>query len=62
MIYCCLSWETVQVNRKNIEKNIKTGTRERLENGEWVREVKLSCSIFKLRKMRGFVILGGIIM
>lgn len=48
--------------QKNIEKTIKTGTGERLEKGEWVRELKLSCSILKLRKIMVFVILGGIIM
>lgn len=37
--------------QNNIEKTIKTGTGERLENGEWVREDKLSCSISKQRKM-----------
>lgn len=50
MTYCCLSGKIVEVNRKT-ENTIKTGTEERLKNREWVSEVKLSCSIFKLRKI-----------
>lgn len=34
---------------------------QEMEHGEWDREVKLSLSIFLLRKNDGFMILGGII-
>lgn len=48
--------------KNDIEETNKKGMRERLEDGEWGREVKLSRSILKLRKSDGFVILGGIIL
>lgn len=46
--------------KKDIEETNKKGMGERLEDGEWDREVKPSHSIFILRKSDGFVVLGGI--